>query len=207
MGGEEHLVHPPFDEVEEVLLQALAGAKMDLENTNTLLVLPDWPDAAWWPRLMSFIVWGTNWESPFYSSPKRSGTAQRHGAYLLGGDHGYHWQEVGAYPLEQLAPYSVPIVLAPAKYPEPETAPTVNPNLTGLQPSGLSTLLSRFPEIWASKGITGCTNVVRHRLPTRDAAPVKAKPCRMSQTDMQIVRENVIGMQASGVVVKQCVDF
>jgi len=93
-------------------------------------------------------------------------------------------------------------VLAPAQYPEPEIAPTVNSNLTERQQFGLGTLLSRFPDIWASKGITGRTNLVRHRVPTRDAAPVKAKPRRMSQTDMQIIRENVIGMQASGVVMK-----
>ncbi|KAL0021658.1 hypothetical protein WJX77_006738 [Trebouxia sp. C0004] len=49
--GKSIWCNPPFDEVEEVLVQALAGAKMDPENTNTLLVLPDWPDAAWWPRL------------------------------------------------------------------------------------------------------------------------------------------------------------
>ena len=36
----------------------------------------------------------------------------------------------------------------------------------------------------------------------KKAAPVKAKPRRMSQTDMQIVNENVLSMEASGVVGK-----
>lgn len=48
--GQNIWCNSPFDEVGEVLQHAIAGARMD-PNTNTLLVLPDWPDATWWPRL------------------------------------------------------------------------------------------------------------------------------------------------------------
>ena len=43
--------HPPFAYIGSALNQASAGFKQDPDHTSALIVLPDWPDAPWWPHL------------------------------------------------------------------------------------------------------------------------------------------------------------
>ncbi len=96
--GKSIWCNPPFDEVEEVLLQALAGAGMDPEKTNTLLVLPDWPDAAWWPKLTRsvyhYVGYYPTGSHLFTAAPRGQGQRRDMGPIRCGvimAITGYHW--------------------------------------------------------------------------------------------------------------------
>ena len=45
--------NPPFEEIAEVSDHATASYYDFPENTRALFVLPDWPDAKWWPTMTS----------------------------------------------------------------------------------------------------------------------------------------------------------
>lgn len=41
----------PHSDISKVSDKAIEGFELGPDNTCTLLVLPDWPDAVWWPQL------------------------------------------------------------------------------------------------------------------------------------------------------------
>ncbi len=71
-----------------------------------------------------------------------------------------------------------------------------------MQKQQVDRLIAEFPDIWASKGVTGRTNLMTHRIPTGNAVPIKAKPHRMSQQELQVSRKNTTSMEEGQVIVR-----
>ena len=204
--------NPPYNDISSILYKAMAGYRVDPEHTSTLLALPDWPDAHWWPTLtdsglfhcVGYYPSGSN----LFTAAPRGPQGQRRdmGPIRWGvvmAITGKAWGTGVCIPWTNWPPTHSPTIAnvqAPANAIAPER-PALNANLTNHQTQELEAVLSRFPDVWAGNSDTGRTNLVTHRIPTGNAAPIKARPHRMSQQELQISRENVQSMLESGTII------
>ena len=206
--------NPPFDDISAVLSHAIASFKTDPDNTCALLVLPDWPDSSWWPRLTQSGVFHCVGYYPsgshLFTAAPRGNAGQRRDMGptrwgVIMAITGKSWGTGICIPWEPWPPThppTVPNVHAPAQSTMPPELPTVNPGIDEMQRQQVQRLVADFPGIWASGSVTGRTNWVTHRIPTGEAAPIKARPRRMTQQEMQVSRGNTVNMEASQTIVR-----
>ena len=203
--------NPPFEKIAEILDHATASYYKFPKTTRALLVLPDWPDAKWWPTLVESSICHCVGYYPagtqlFTAPATGNGKHKSMGPTRWGVIMVLLGRTDGAGLRIPWAPWPPPqpptIVNMPAAKVEPEEVAehVLSPGLTALQQEDMQALLQRYADGFATGSSTGRTNLVTHRIDTGDAPPIKARPHRQNPASHQVIRENVQSMLASGII-------
>ena len=189
--GQKVWCNPPFQEIAEVLDNAVASYYEDVEKTLVMLVLPDWPDARWWPHVTASELCHCVGHYPagtqlFTAPPTGKGgrrvmTPTKWGVCMVVLGRG--WRNGICLPWAPWPPVPVPTIpRVPAKpFDAPAMEqPPVNPELDEKATRDISRLVDRYADILASGGQRGRTNIVTHGINTEGRAPIKQRPHRLS---------------------------
>ena len=199
--------HPPFAYIGSALNKASAGFKQDPDHTSALLVLPDWPDAPWWPHLtesgLYHCVGYYPRGAPIFLGPTGERMTSESGTVLA--IIGKSWGTGVCIPWSPWPPTQPPTVT----YVEPKAVdanelklPKIGGNLTDPQQAQAHDLANKHADLWATGSATGRTNVVTHRVDTADAQPIKCRPARHSAAQEQAIEKYIEHMIAADVIVK-----
>ena len=212
-GGCKIWCNPPYAEVEQVLNKAIAGYKVDPENTCILMVLPDWPASQWWDKLtktgwFSCVGYYPSGTDLFTASPRNQGERRDLGPTRWGvvmAIIGKSWGTGVCLPWTPWPPTQPPTVAwvrPPTSYPAVGDMPTMGADLDDNQRHDIERFVHDFADVWAYGNSTGRTNVVTHRIDTGSAAPINQRPHRQSAKEAQILREEIQTMKAAGIIVE-----
>ena len=170
-------------------------------------MLPDWPDAPWWPHLtesglhhcVGFYPRG----APIFLEPTGERMTSESSTVLA--IIGKSWGTGVCRPWSPWPPTQPPTV----PYVEPKAVdvdevelPKIGENLTEVQQAQAHDLANKHADLWATGSATGRTNVVTHRVDTADAQPIKCRPARHSAAQEQAIEKYIEDMIAADVIVK-----
>jgi len=181
----------PFEEVAGILCHATSCNYESPEDTRALLVLPDWPDARWWPNIVNSSICHCVGYYPagtqLFTAPatgrgqrKVMGPTRWGVIMLLLGKPAVAGVRIPWGPWPPTQPPSIANAPPKAVDPEEMVKHTLSENLTTTQQEDLLTLLTAYANGFATGDTTGRTNVVTHRINTGDALPIKQRPHRQS---------------------------
>ena len=204
---------PPFQEIGIILDHAIASYYDDMDKTSVMLVVPDWPDAKWWPNMVESDLWHCVGYYPagtqlFTAPPVANGKTRRLMAPTKWGVCmvmlGKGWGNGICLPWKPWPPVPTPTI--PVVAPQPVDAaakdrPPINPELDAASHADINQLVDRYSDIFAQGSQTGRTNIVTHAINTEDERPIKQRPHRLSPEETQMQREEVLKMLEAGVIV------
>ena len=212
-GGLKVWCNPPFTEIAEVLDHAIASHYDEPNKSTALFVLPDWPDAKWWPHMVDsglchcvgYYPAGTQLFTapPVGNGQRRVMAPTKWGVCMV--MLGKGWGNGISIPWEPWPPVQPPTI--PRAIAKTETKlswedlPEINAELTDKAQEDVARLLTRYSDIFATGAQTGRTNIATHAINTGASEPIKQRPHRLSAEETQVQREEVLKMLEAGVIV------
>ena len=211
--GKSVWCNPPFQQLSDILTHAVESFQQDPENTRALLVVPDWPQAAFWKKLQECTACQCVGHYPagtalFTAPPVQAGAGRRRamsptnwGVLMILTSRRTQGVRIPWAPWPPVAPPTLVKVDVQHKELAKEEWPAVNTDLDARQVEDIEGLLCRYSSVFASGGSTGRTNVVTHTIDTGDVGPIRQPTHRLSAGERQVQREEVLKMLLAGVIV------
>ena len=211
--GKSVWCNPPFQQLSDILTHAVECFQQDPANTRALLVVPDWPQAAFWKKMqectacqcVGYYPAGTEL---FTAPPVQAGAGRRRamsptswGVLMVLISRRTQGVGIPWAPWPPVAPPTLVKVDVQHKELADGEWPAVSIDLDARQVADMEGLLCRYSSVFASGGNTGRTNVVTHSIDTGDAGPIRQPAHRLSAEERQVQREEVLKMLQAGVIV------
>ena len=187
-----------------MLDKAITGYLDNPDHSSTLLVLPEWPEAKWWPQLstsglFSCVGYYPNGNTLFTAQSSTSVQHTQMGPTSWGTVMSIIGKTGGLGICIPGTPWpptpTMPVRHTPASPLQLSAMLVVNPSLTAQQQQEVDWLIHKCHDIWAGSSSTGRTNLVTHRVGTGSAARMCQKAHRLSAAKAQKLREEVQAMR------------
>jgi hypothetical protein len=195
---------PPIARIQDALEYSKKNYDVSPGTTSAAFVIPDWPDAAWYPMVQEYFE--TLFRYPegrdLFTAPGLTPTSPRRSAgptlcpYLI---IRTPRRAPGLDNLKGLAPvdfdYEDPTVDQP-----PLEVP-LGDQLSAEENNYLRAVLREYRDVFTPGVSQQRTTLMYHRIDTGNAAPIQARPYRLAKSEDKIISEEVQNMLKAGVIV------